>query len=82
MEERVCKRCLMREMDAEGYFKNLKEYIDNIEEDLKADIALYEERLSACKECDLLLSGMCRSCGCYVELRAAMKKNYCPNHKW
>lgn len=82
MEERVCKRCLMREMDSQGYFKNLKEYIDNIDEELKADNTLYEERLSICKECDLLLSGMCRSCGCYVELRAAMKKNYCPKHMW
>lgn len=81
-ELRVCKRCLTREMDADGYFKNLQEYIAGIEEELKAESLLYEERLSVCKQCDMLLSGMCRICGCYVELRAAMKKNSCPKHKW
>ncbi|MFR3321286.1 MAG: DUF6171 family protein [Lachnospiraceae bacterium] len=25
-----------------------------------------------------LYQGMCRICGCYVELRAVMKKNGCP----
>lgn len=69
-------------MDADGYFKNLQEYIAGIEEELKAENLLYEERLSVCKQCDMLLSGMCRICGCYVELRAAMKKNSCPKHKW
>ncbi len=43
---------------------------------------LYETRLSLCKECDLLLDGMCRACGCFVELRATMKKNSCPYDKW
>lgn len=82
MEPRICKRCLTREMDADGYFKNLHEYIANIDEELKVENTLYEERLAVCKECDLLLSGMCRTCGCYVELRAVMKKNSCPNRKW
>ena len=49
---------------------------------IKASEELYEERLSVCKECDMLLTGMCRSCGCYVELRAAVTKNYCPRKKW
>ena len=50
--------------------------------EIKADEALYEERLAVCKECDLLLEGMCRICGCYVELRAAIEKNACPWKKW
>lgn len=81
-ETRICKRCLTREMNAEEYFKNLHEYIANIDEELKAEEALYEHRLSVCKECDMLLSGMCRSCGCYVELRAVMRKNSCPKGRW
>ena len=28
------------------------------------------------------MDGMCRACGCYVELRAAMRKNACPYEKW
>ncbi|MCI9073703.1 MAG: hypothetical protein HFH80_13060, partial [Lachnospiraceae bacterium] len=66
----------------EEYFRNLQEYIANIELELKAPEAIYEERLAVCKDCDLLLEGMCRVCGCYVELRAAMKKNACPRHRW
>lgn len=82
MEQRRCKKCLTREMDEDVYFKNLHEYIDGIDEELKAEAALYEKRLSVCKECELLMEGMCRSCGCYVELRAVMDKNKCPNNKW
>ena len=26
---------------------------------------------------EALLNGMCRKCGCFVELRAVMKKNHC-----
>lgn len=80
---RFCRRCLTREMAGqEEYFRNLQEYIENLEPDIKAAEALYEERLAVCKECDLLLQGMCRTCGCYVELRAAITKNTCPNRKW
>lgn len=81
-KRRVCRRCLIREMDQNAYFENLRTYIGNLEEELKVDEPLYEERLSRCKECDLLADGMCRACGCYVELRAVMKKNSCPYGKW
>lgn len=80
---RYCRKCLTRDMAGqEEYFKNLHEYIENIEPDMKVSNELYEQRLAVCKDCDLLLEGMCRSCGCYVELRAVMKKNACPWHKW
>lgn len=80
---RFCKKCLMSEMqDKAEYFKSLQNYIDNLDPDTKAKSELYEERLDICKQCDLLLEGMCRTCGCYVELRAAVTKNYCPNRKW
>ena len=81
-KRRVCRRCLIREMDQNAYFENLRTYIGNLEEELKVDEPLYEERPSRCKECDLLADGMCRACGCYVELRAVMKKNSCPYGKW
>ena len=79
---RVCRRCLTADMDEKEYFENLHAYIANLDEDLKVDQPLYEKRLSACKECDLLADGMCRACGCYVELRAVMWKNACPYEKW
>lgn len=81
---RICRRCLTRELmgEEEDYFRNLREYIDNLDADIKADQELYEYRLGICRECDLLLNGMCRICGCFVELRAAVGKNVCPKHKW
>lgn len=81
---RVCRRCLTREMMGEQgeYFRNLQEYIRNLDPDVKAEAGRYEERLGICKECDLLYQGMCRTCGCYVELRAAIAKNICPERKW
>lgn len=42
----------------------------------------YQRRLSICKECEKLLSGMCRMCGCYVEMRAAIALRDCPGKKW
>lgn len=82
-ERRVCKKCLTREMEGqETVFQNMRDYIDNLEEDIKADSVLYESRLSVCKTCDNLLQGMCKSCGCYVEMRAAVTKNSCPWKKW
>ena len=83
MSDRTCKRCLTREMaDQAKEFQNIRDYIDNLDVDIKSPDVLYEERLSICKECDMLLAGMCRKCGCYVELRAAVTKNYCPGKKW
>ncbi len=69
-------------MDQKTYFENLHTYIRNLDDELKVEEPLYEERLSQCKECNLLADGMCRACGCYVELRAVMKKNGCPYDKW
>lgn len=80
---RVCKKCLMRDMmDKQEYFQNLQDYIDNLDPETKVSDEIYEQRLNVCIQCELLLEGMCRSCGCYVELRAALIKNYCPNKKW
>lgn len=80
--KRVCRRCLTIDMDQKEYFENLHAYIASLDEDLKVDRPLYAKRLSVCKECDLLADGMCRACGCYVELRAVMWKNACPYDKW
>lgn len=80
---RICKKCLLREMQEKAEaFESMQAYIENIDPDNKASAELYEERLNICKECEMLLEAMCRSCGCYVELRAAVAKNYCPRKHW
>lgn len=80
--KRRCRKCLLREMDKDAYFDNLYSYIAHLDEEVKTSDAVYETRLGICKECELLADGMCRACGCYVELRAAMKKNACPYEHW
>ncbi len=80
---RVCRRCLTRELAGqEEVYHTIREYIDNLDSDIKAGRELYKGRLEICRECEMLLQGMCRSCGCYVELRAAVGKNVCPRKKW
>ena len=79
---RICRKCLTADMDEKKYFENLHAYIANLDEELKAGQPLYEKRLAVCKSCDLLADGMCRACGCFVELRAVMRKNVCPYRKW
>lgn len=77
-----CLKCLLREMDQNAYFENLHNYIENLDEDIKAPSEIYEERLGICKNCDYLLEGMCKACGCFVELRAAIQNNSCSYDKW
>lgn len=55
---RICKKCLLREMDEAGFFQNMYDYIARIPADDKAPEEEYERRLSICKECEKLLSGM------------------------
>lgn len=83
-EHRYCRKCLLREMSEGEYFKNLYDYIERLPKEDKVDSKVYEQRLAMCKECENLQSGMCRVCGCYVELRAAMKVRECPGmpKKW
>lgn len=79
---RNCKRCLTREMAEGEDFRSMWELIENMDPDIKTADYVYGKRLVICKECDMLLQGMCRKCGCYVELRAAVAKNSCPSGKW
>ena len=82
MPKRYCRKCLLREMDEKQYFDNLYDYIARLDEDIKATDEVYESRLQKCKECDYLDQGMCKACGCFVELRAVIKNNICSYNKW
>lgn len=82
MEKPMCRRCLTREMDKAEYFENLHTLIANLEEDIRVENVVYEQRLAVCKNCDYLVEGMCGACGCFVELRAAIRENVCPYKKW
>lgn len=81
---RFCKKCLVRDFDAGDLFRTMQEYIARIDEDIKTPQEEYEKRLGICTECDSLMNGMCGVCGCYVEMRAAVRSHYCPavHKKW
>lgn len=79
-----CVRCLYREMSDSQYARLLEGYIAHIPEEQKTPVSLYEERLARCKNCGNLINGMCRLCGCFVELRAAKIEQRCADtpEKW
>lgn len=81
---RICKRCLLKDMEENEYYESVAQYVSLLDPNIKASPELYEKRLSICKTCDRLVSGICRSCGCFVEMRAAVEKNRCPSeeHLW
>ncbi len=83
-QNRICKKCLLRDLSEKEYFYNMYTYISNLPEESKVSDSEYEERLSKCRECNNLLNGMCRICGCFVEMRAAISIRHCPDiePKW
>ena len=80
---KICRRCLLNELNEDEYFRSLKEYIAAYPEDKRCSGEEYERRLKVCQSCDRLTNGMCAVCGCYVELRALKIKADCPEgNKW
>ena len=57
----------------------IRERIEAMPEEQRADEATVQARLDACQRCDHLMSGTCALCGCYVELRTAKKGQQCPD---
>lgn len=82
---RECKRCLLYEMAESVTYNEIMNYVATLDKnDLVSDNE-FQNRISHCKSCDELISGMCRKCGCYVEVRARLKNQNCPNYdnrKW
>lgn len=80
-----CKKCLLLEAGEKKSFDSIQSYIENLDDSLKVNDNIYEQRINQCKNCDNLISGMCLKCGCYVELRARLKDKNCAdfdNRKW
>jgi len=64
-------------MDDGEYYRTVQEYISNLPEEMKISSDFYEKRLHYCQNCDNMVNGMCRLCGCFVEVRAAKKMSHC-----
>ncbi len=80
--KKICRRCLISDMGEEAYREMISGHIDIIKAADRSSDELYNKRLEICRECEKLNAGTCLSCGCYVEIRAAMKRSGCPNRKW
>lgn len=80
----ICKRCLLADMAGDEHVAHIFEYINSLPDNIKASEDLRGERLSHCRNCDNLVNGMCKHCGCYVEVRTAKINQSCPNpvRKW
>lgn len=80
-----CKKCLLLEAGEKVTYEQIAKHIQTIDNSEKADEKTVKLRLEKCKKCDYLISGMCRKCGCYVEIRAVLKEQHCPdfdNRQW
>ncbi len=79
-----CKRCLLSEIDRDGVYKTVREYLASLDDGVKCGAEEYSSRLAVCRACDHLSDGMCSLCGCFVEVRAAKRAQNCPDlpHRW
>ncbi len=80
----ICRKCLLKDLPEKNYLRNMYTYIANLSEDDKVSDKEYECRLMKCRECVQLINGMCRICGCFVEMRAVIAVRHCPDNdpKW
>lgn len=80
MEEtgKRCRKCLLEDTDETSLYEKIRRTVEQMDPDVRAEESQYRERLSRCLQCEKLLAGMCRVCGCFVEVRAANKNSYCP----
>lgn len=78
VEPRKQCRCLLRDAGEAEMAAAIAEYVASLDEAVRTDEADYRARLAVCEDCEQLLSGTCRLCGCYVETRAAKKGLSCP----
>ncbi len=81
-EKRKCRRCQLYEQLDKRQNESFDKLIDRIPSDERTEDSLYDKRLSCCEKCGYIINGTCRACGCYVELRAAMKQSECPHSYW
>ena len=82
ISQRECRKCLLIDASAGKEKEIVYRYISELSETEKAPGVLFQERLEVCRACDMLSAATCQACGCFVEVRAAVRKQKCPCHKW
>ncbi len=80
-----CKKCLLLEAGEKVTYDEIMQYVSTLSPSDLSDENVYKNRISHCRQCENLISGMCLKCGCYVEIRARLKSSGCPdanNKRW
>ena len=77
-EQKKPCRCLLFEAGQADMARTVAEYFAGLDESIRTPEDAYQARLALCRECDQLMNGTCRLCGCYVETRAAKRAQGCP----
>ena len=77
-----CTRCLLKDYSKEVYERLIVEGLKALPEEDIVSGDVTAARLSVCEACEKLNQGTCLACGCYVEIRAALKAGKCPYSKW
>jgi hypothetical protein len=79
---RICKRCLLTDQNQSREKAVVYRYISELSNKEKVSEDLFQERLEICRSCKYLQAFTCQACGCFVEVRAAVKAQKCPYKKW
>lgn len=76
--ERYCRKCELAKQYGGGLEEYLLRYLAQLTPEEQAEDVTYARRLACCGKCTWYGEHMCRACGCYVQLRAAVKGQNCP----
>lgn len=79
---KICRRCLLSDISKEQYEALIVNGLKALPQEDLVDESSCSKRLEICRECEKLNEGTCLACGCFVEIRAALKKGRCPYNKW
>lgn len=79
---KICTRCLLKDFSKEKYEAIVTNGLASLPKEDLVESGIVADRLNICKECDRLNQGTCLACGCFVELRASLKKGRCPYSRW
>jgi len=79
---KICTRCLLKDFSKEQYEAIVINGLASLPKEDLVDNAESNRRLVVCKDCGKLNQGTCLACGCFIEIRASLKKGTCPYSKW
>lgn len=79
---KICTRCLLKDFSKEQYEAIIVNGLSSLPKEDLTEKSESDRRLDICRKCEKLNQGTCLACGCFVELRAALKKGKCPYGRW